>query len=597
VLPDDLRHRDAAVDYGDLTPQRNGRLDIFHGRGAMDHRLRLPEAFGRLDRFAVHDAPFWGSFRGGGLGGMGLGSNVPWPRYPEFDLLLFTGIPYAAIGLENCYGMVPYVKAGGAVLFTGGEWAFGKGGYLMTVLERELLPVRCVEMDDCRTAALPVPMEPGRDFAELGCKADFAAKPSFWVYNRVLLRDAAGIRVFLESPRGPVLVGWGVGRGRVACLLADYRGASGPGVTAFFDWKEWPGLARALFAWLAPEAGRSEPPRARTSAAEAKRLGDALVGDDLGDLDGPDPDRPAAARSGRGGRKGKAGEGDRVATLRKLLAAPPAAIDPTVVLEQLVTAALPDEVGWAALDFVLAHPPANLAERLRAGLGHPDATVRHAALQGLGAVDAPALLRELAGPPRAPEPDAAGRMYALTLAVPLARTPALVEEGRQRVERWNAAEKSVLDAWTGGKGFSPAAPELPGLDAEALFQRAAWLAYLSRHDAAAFGARFAREWLMTDVYREYCGRTMANRKPGDWARLSASFGRLRDLTRPHLDALIATAPDVAAAGFSQAHFTREFRAALNVLGDRDRAATAGLLARLAASAANRDLAAFAHSRL
>jgi hypothetical protein len=27
-------------------------------------------------------------------------------------------------------------------------------------------------------------MEPGKDFAELGYKADFTAKPSFWVYNQ-----------------------------------------------------------------------------------------------------------------------------------------------------------------------------------------------------------------------------------------------------------------------------------------------------------------------------------------------------------------------------------------------------------------------------
>ena len=492
VLPDDLKHKDVKVEYGDLTPQRNGRMDIFYGRGAMDYRLRMPEAFAGLNRFAVHDAPFAGSFRGGGLGGMGLNDNVPWSRYPEFDLLLFTGIPYAAIGLENCYGMVPYVKAGGAVFFTGGEWAFGKGGYLMTVLERELLPVLCTELKDSRTSETPVAMEAGKDFAELGCKADFAAKPSFWVYNQVLLKDDPGIKVFLTSSKGPVLVGWQVGKGRVACLLVDHRGKSTKGVTAFFDWADWPGLARSVFVWLAPEAGKVEPAHSSSVADTSKK---------------------------------KTGQPDQD------------------VLTEL------SEPGK----------------------------------------------QDLNSPLPAPELDARGRMYAEILALPLVQTPDRVEEGRKRVTQWNASEKDVIDKWTDGKGFSPAAPELPGLDAESLFQRVAWLAYLSRHDPGTFGAQFAREWLMTGVYQDYCWRTIGNKRPGDWARLAASFGRLRDVTRPHVEALLKADPDAIAAGFGQAHFTKEVHAAINFLGDQDRVATAGLLAKLK-TASNRDLAAFAAAR-
>ena len=566
VLPDDLKRKDGVVDYGDLTPRRNGRMDIFYGRGPMDYRLRMTEAIAGLNRFAVHDAPFWGSFRGGGLGNMGLGDNVPWQRYPEYDLLLFTGIPYAAIGIDNCYGMVPYVKAGGAVFFTGGEWAFGKGGYLLTVLERELLPVLCTELKDSRTCDKPVAMEPGKDFAELGYKADFAAKPSFWVYNQVLLKDDPGVKVFLTSSKGPVLVGWQVGKGRVACLLVDHRGKSANGVTAFFDWADWPGLARAVFTWLAPDAG--------TVTAPANVV--------------------VAAPPAKGG--GKRTEDEHAAALRKLLSAPASAIDTAAVLEQLMTERLPDDLCWTALDCVLAHPPATLAEQVHAGLEQQDPAIRQLAWQCLGAVEPAAVLPAIANAPQAIEPDVEGRLYALTLTIPLVKTAELVTEGRRRVAQWNAAEKDVLDQWTGGKGFSPAAPELPGLDAESLFQRVAWLAYLSRHDPKTFGAQFAREWLMTGVYQEYCQRSLGNRRAGDWARLRTHFGRLRDVTRPALDELLKAAPDALATGFSQAHFTREFQAAMNYLGEQDRAATAGILTKLK-SARNPDLAAFAAARL
>jgi len=478
ALPDDLKLKDAPPVTGDLTPHRDDSFKIYYARGAMDYRLRMPEAFAGLPRVQVQDAPFWGGFRGGS-GGMGMdGTN--WRQYPNYDLLLFTGIPHPAIGAENSYGLVDYVKAGGSALFTGGEYAFGKGGYMFTVLERELLPVLCTEMQDARTLDQPAAMEPGKDFSDLNYHADFTAKPSFWVYNRVVLKDDPGVKVFLTSSKGPILVGWQLGKGRVACLLVDYRGKSGDGTTAFFDWADWPGLARAVFHWLAPDAGSG-------TAVPA----------------------PAAAS-----------------------------------LDQATN-----------------------------GLGLP------------------------ANNPDAPgTTDPTGASYADALSLALLKTPDRVDEGKAKVAAWNASEKQVLDQWTGGKGFSPAAPELPGLDADSLFQRVAWLDYLSRFDAADYGAPFARQWLMLDQYQDYSWRSLGNKRAGDWKRMAACLGRLRDLTRPDLMALAQSNPDGLAAGFAQAHFTSEYWEAINVLGALDRKASVKILTRLK-TASNPDLAAFATARL
>ena len=578
-------------------------MDIFYGRGAMDHRLRMPEATANLDRFRVHDAPFGGSFRGGGLGNMWLGGNVPWRRFPAFDLLLFTGIPYAAIGIDNCYALPAYVRAGGAVFFTGGEWAFGKGGYLKTVLERELLPVLCTAMDDCRTSETPIVMAPGADFAELGCKADFAANPSFWVYNQVLLKEDPGVKVFLESDAGPVLVGWQLGKGRVACLLVDYRGKSGKDVTAFFDWADWPRVAASVMRWLSPDAGTVKTRAPAVSVADAKELADGLFGDSLdGFLDDAGDDSMELMAGGRDENESADKRNARIATLRHLLTAPAGAVDTAVFLDQILKPGeRPLDLRWALIDAIRHRPPAALAKRVQAGLGHPDAAVRQNAIQLLGMVDGASLVREMRGGGPTMQTDARGRAYALVLALPLLQTSDLVAEGRQRVAAWNASEKAVLDKWTGGKGFSVAAPELPGLDAMSLFRRVAWLAYLSRHDPETFGAQFAREWLKTGVYQDYCGRTKtnnigANRGPGDWDRLRACFGRLRDLTRPDVEALVKIAPDAFADGLCRAHFTREILAVRNLLGDLDRSTTSGILRRLE-SAKNPDLAAFAAARL
>jgi len=603
VLPDDLKRKDRKVDYGDLSPESNGRVDIFYGRGAMDHRLRMPEAMARLDRFQAHDAPFGGSFRGGGLGGMWLGGNVPWQRLSEFDLVLYTGIPYAAIGIDNCYALPEYVKAGGAVFFTGGEWAFGKGGYLKTVLERELLPVLCTAMDDCRTSETPIGMTPGKDFAELGCPANFAAQPSFWVYNQVLLKEDPGVKVFLTSDRGPVLVGWQLGKGRVACLLVDYRGKSTDDVTAFFDWHDWPRVAASVMRWLAPEAGKVEPKGTAVSGAEAKKLMYELEGDAMESLlNDSDDDLMGGLTGSPAGPTPATGRKASVATLRRLLKAPVKAVDTAVLLDHLLAPGeLPLDLRWKLVDAIRRRPPATLAERVTSTLAHSDASARQNAILLLGMVDGATLGKEmgLAGP--AMQTDARGRVYALVLALPLVETPDLVEKGRRRVAEWNASEKAVLDKWTGGKGFSPATPELPGLDAMSLCQRLAWLAYLSRHDPQTYGAQLVREWLKTGVYQEYCGRTKGTRqkmgnKSGDWDRVSACFGRLRDLTRPDVEALVKTAPDTFAEGLSRGHFTREILAARNLLGNLDPVATAGILEKLK-TAHHPDLAAFAAARV
>jgi hypothetical protein len=477
------------------------------------------------------------------------------------------------------------VKAGGAALFTGGQWAFGKGGYLLTVLERDLLPVDCVELNDCRTLEKPAVMEPGKDFAELGIKADFAAKPSFWVYNQVLLKNDPRVKVFLTSARGPVLVGWQLGKGRVACLLVDHRGKSEGGTTAFFDWKDWPGLATAVMRWLAPEAGLQGKPRpAGIDAAEAKRLlaglGQGAEEDALG---GGKPAKKPVAKPAKGS--------DAFAVVEQLLSAPAGSVDAAVLLAHVATIGMNDVQTYRVAAWLLANPPADLPARAAAMAEGKDAGMRFLGLQLTTDAAAWRTARNAGAPPA----ETQRRLYALTQALPLVAGKDLLEDGRAVLATWNAEEQRVRDAWTGGKGFSVAAPELPCLDAEALYARIGWLAYLARQAPDEFGPQFIREWLMIAVYQDYCGRSAGTKRPGDWSGLRAALGRLRDVAAPGVERLRDANPKAFAEGCARLRYTREYLAARNLLGDITPAAGRTILERLR-SASQADLAAFAAAR-
>lgn len=606
TLPADLELKDGPRDFGNLTPVRNGRLDVFHGRGPMDYCLRLPEILAGTARFQVHDAPLGGIFRAGG--GQYLVNAEPYASFAQYDLLVYTGIPHCAIGVENSYALVAYVKAGGAVLFTGGEYAFGKGGYEFTVLERELLPVVCSETVDTVCLPAPAAFEPGPDFAELNVKLDFAAKPAFWVYNRVALKGAPGVKVFLKSGPRPVLVGWQLGQGRVACLLVDHRGTSADGVTAFFDWAQWPDLARAVIAWLAPQAYDHLPRPVvpgEAGPASVKELCAKLEGAALEDV-------TTALTTGEGtGAAGGLIEGDHAAAgagARRLndrdlierraimgaLLARGGKEAAAVLVEQLASVAnLPDSLRDRVLDLAGQTRPANLESVARRCLAATDAGVRGcgAQLLALGAPDAFAKL--MTSPPDAMETDRNLRERCLALGLTLYTGEALAAEGRRRVEEWNRQELATQNAYTGGQPWSLAAPEQPCLDAEALFRRVAWLAYLSRQAPKAYAAQFAREWLMTAQYEDDCSRSQsglwgtnmssaqrqrAGVESEKWSEFRARFARLRDVTRPDLERLLLSIQQSeVAAGMARAHFLPECRLAINLLGNHPTAATAPVL--------------------
>jgi hypothetical protein len=302
----------------------------------------------------------------------------------------------------------------------------------------------------------------------------------------------------------------------------------------------------------------------------------------------------------------------RLAIIDRLLQCPGPEVASALAGQLAAVGTMPPATQYAILDMLRAHPSTNLAATAKACLASVNPSVRGIGLQLLALAGEPAFATEVTAPPRTMEIDAVARQRDLALALALYARGDLAAEGRRRVEDWNKREQAGMLAYTDGAGFSLAAPEVPCLDAEALLQRVAWLAYLARQDAKAFGPQFAREWLMTAQYQDYCDRTIGNlysdhmtaadtRKAKllttGWQRLRVYFARLGDLAAPDAEALARQHPDLAAEGFAKAHFTLEYRAAMNLLGNLPRrdAATAAICDKLR-RAANPDLAAFAAAR-
>lgn len=201
------------------------------------------------------------------------------------------------------------------------------------------------------------------------------------------------------------------------------------------------------------------------------------------------------------------------------------------------------------------------------------------------------------------------RLHDLALAVAFYRKPDLVAEGKRGVEALNNKEAVQVAAYTKVCGDDKVLAETaPCLDADGIFERLAWLAYLSRHDRQAYGAAFLREWLKVGLYRKYCRITAnymigQNKFEGDraqavwtqWVNLGERFRALQDLARPEAEAFLAAFPSEAGAVFAKARYTQERQTIINLLGDQTRDASAQLLKALI-NANHPDLAAFAKSR-
>lgn len=602
ALPEDLKHKQKPPAFPDLTPRRNGVLDIYYARGVLDQRLRLYEALATCPRFSTRES----HLRGRSVT-YSLDDGIPWRHFPRYDVLFYADIPHGAIGVENSYALVDYVKAGGGVVFTGGEWSYGKGGGMWTILDRALWPVQCVQTGDTRYSKDGHVLEKGRDWADLGVAADFAPQPRFWHWNQVALRPGAEVKIFLKAGNRPLLVGWQLGQGRVVCLLAGHKGNSEPRhkITAFFDWADWPALLAGVLRWVAPESGRADPPPAPLSGAKLEAVRSDIEGGALEDMLAALDDDDDAGGLGLGGTEQSDRIGaltlpadkrkSRIALIRKLLGSTGPEVA-SLLAEQLAGVAnLPEALRFDMLHFLRQHRPGTLATHANRALQDKEAAVRGAGYQMLSLAGDESFPAARRAEPRTDETSPVNRARYLTCAVALYEKDDLVDDAIGVVDRLTAEEERNTAAYTQGKGFSLAAPEQPMLTGDKIFTRLGHLTYLARWKPETYGAQFVRQWLMVGQYEYYCDNRAGNiwgdkvmskeakrthvERVRHFRALLTWMGRIGE---PQMKVLLARDAEQVARGLQQAHFHREARRAIQFLGSQDSSRTQAILKALTA---------------
>ena len=162
-----------------------------------------------------------------------------------------------------------FVKHGGGLVVLGGLSAYDNGGYAGTPLE-EVLPVTIQEsyIDFYITAANGAKLTKSES-TDWPLGLDFSTGPTAWYFHK--LPPKAGAKLQVKVGNQSAIISGTYGQGRVvACSLA-VNGDPPAGVTAFWDWKDWPALLGQAIEWAAgarPAGGVVEPARPQLTLAE-----------------------------------------------------------------------------------------------------------------------------------------------------------------------------------------------------------------------------------------------------------------------------------------------------------------------------------------
>lgn len=114
----------------------------------------------------------------------------------NYDLLILDNVPATSLTLEQMNLFASYVKDfGGGLLMTGGDQAFGLGGYYRTPVE-EILPVRCDFEKEKETPSLGIVFVIDRSGSMSGEKIEMAKEAAKAGLEMLSSQDYAGVVAF-----------------------------------------------------------------------------------------------------------------------------------------------------------------------------------------------------------------------------------------------------------------------------------------------------------------------------------------------------------------------------------------------------------------
>ena len=231
---------------------RHHRLPrVLAAQGLWNDQYRLPEALSAAGGANLQEALHYHGARSSGLHylrGEGLhGFPKQADDLLDHDLLVLTNVAARAFSDEQKEMIKAFVSNGGGLLLLGGYWTLDKGGMSGTVFE-ELLPVKISN----RGGRLPherdgLSLVPKGDHP-LTALPDWAASPRLFYHNRIMPK--ADAVVVVTAGEQPILALGKHGQGRTAVFAGTVCGVVPEGVTAFWDWDDWPVFLAGVIEWL-----------------------------------------------------------------------------------------------------------------------------------------------------------------------------------------------------------------------------------------------------------------------------------------------------------------------------------------------------------
>jgi uncharacterized membrane protein len=164
-----------------------------------------------------------------------------------YNVIVLSDVNFKALSDIGFEMLCDYVEHGGALLVTGGPYALGNGEFEETRF-LDVLPVTLSGPFDLKWAGK------GKSWTLTARPHSIARGLSFEQKPRVVwehfVKPKRGVEVVLQAGGHPALVVGRYGQGRVAVWTPSPTGTPADGQTAWWDWNDWPQLARNIFEWL-----------------------------------------------------------------------------------------------------------------------------------------------------------------------------------------------------------------------------------------------------------------------------------------------------------------------------------------------------------
>ncbi len=220
--------------YGTTLPQAG--VNIWNGEGLFADYFGLDKVLAGLPGAKVETGYAWqiGQYWGG-LKTLG--------RFQDRNMIVLGDVAIWRFTPSRLDQMRGWVEAGGRLVMVGGPFAFGRGAWNLSDLMRPMYPAEIGGAYDVQPVGVkePAVLTPVSSLAKT---IDFSGAPVvMWQH---VMKAQPGATVHVTAGGHPVILTRPYGKGKVCFIALTPLGDAPDGKTAFWNWKQWPTLMRAV---------------------------------------------------------------------------------------------------------------------------------------------------------------------------------------------------------------------------------------------------------------------------------------------------------------------------------------------------------------